>query len=256
MLLEGILHIYKNDLDNQRHYIDTICKDVRGKKLDILYDLQAFYVPNNDYMIEHFGHDIMNPKYDCYTFDGFCKWSHHLVIPIRDVSKKIVGFTGYNPYVKLAYDKENKTKEEEEVAKMPRYKESSVLLMDKSKFFICPLGMKKAIEDGYIIVIDGVFDAISLAEEGFNSFCILGSTLTDEMKFCLSFVDVIYVAYDNDLAGKKLYDRIKLSFPRVLAIRQRKCKDIDDFIKKYPGQFKLYMQAIFNKVKTSIMLDA
>lgn len=255
MLIEGIDSIYEKDLESQKHYITTTCRDLRGRMLDILFDMKAFYVPNNEYMIEHFGHGIMNPKYDCYMFDGQCKWAHHLVIPVTDVTGKVVGFTGYNPYVKLAYEKQNRTKEEEEIAKMPRYKESSMQLMNKSKYFLCPLGIKKAIDDGYIILIDGVFDALSLAQEGYNSFAILGSSVSEYVKFCLSFVDLIYVAYDNDYAGDKLYNTMKLAFPNTLAIRQDKCKDIDEFITKYPIEFRDSMQAIFNKVKTSILLN-
>lgn len=256
MLEQGIAKIYNEDFNAQEHYINTICEDLRGRKLPIVIDMKSFYVPNDEYMINYFGYGITNPKYDCYAFDGSCKWTHHLVIPITNVSGKVVGFTGYNPYVALAKKKEVRTKEEEEVSKMSRYKESSNMLMDKSRFFICPLGLKKAIEDGYIIVTDGVFDTLSLANEGYNSFCILGSTLTEYAKFCLSFVKVIYVAYDNDYAGVKLYKRIQMSFPQVLAIRQSKCKDIDGFIKNYPKEFNESMQSIFSPVKTSIMLNA
>lgn len=256
MLMRGIKKIYSEDLDTQKHYIKTICGELRGRELDILVDMQAFYVPNNDYMIEYFGYEITHPQFDCYTNEGECIWAHHLVIPIRDVSDKVVGFTGYNPYVALAKKKEQKTKEEEEISKMARYKESSTILMDKSRFFLCPLGFKKAIEDGYIIITDGVFDTVSIANEGFNSFCILGSTISEYVKFCLSFIDVIYVAYDNDFAGVKMYNSFKSTFPKTLAIRQNKCKDIDGFIKMYPNEFNASMQAVFGKVKTSIMLNA
>lgn len=256
MLEEGIKRIYSEDLETQQHYINTICSDVRGRQLDILYDMGAFYVPNNDYMLKYFGESIASPRYDCYSYNGYCLWTHHLLIPVRDVVGKIVGFTGHNPYVALAKSKENKTKEEEAISKMPRYRESSDMVMDKSKFFICPLGIKKAIEDKYIIVTDGVFDAISLANEGFNSVCILGSSLSEYVKFCLSFIETVYVAHDNDYAGIKLFNTFKSSLPKVLAIRQSKCKDIDGFIKNYPNEFSEGMKAIFNKVKTSIMLIA
>jgi len=255
MLEKGLDKIYNEDLATQKHYIDLICKDLRGRDLPIIYDLKAFYVPNNDYMIEYFGHNISNPRYDCYNYNGYCSWTHHLVIPVRDVMGKVVGFTGYNPYVSLAHSKELKTKEEEEISKLSRYKESSKILMDKSKFFIAPLGIRKAIEDKYIVVIDGVFDSISVANEGFNSLCILGSTVSEEVRFCLSFIETIYVAYDNDYAGIKLFNRLKTMFPNVLAIRQSKCKDIDGFIKQYPDGFNKSMQSIFSKVKTSILLE-
>lgn len=249
MLQKGIDRIYNEDFDSQKHYISTICENLRGRKLDILFDNQAFFVPNHEYMITYFGESITSSQYDCYHWDGNCKWTGHLVYPIRNIKGKVVGFTGYNPFTKFS-------KDVTEVSQLSRYKESSNILMNKSRFFICPLGVRKAIEDEYIIVVDGFFDCMSLAQEGFNAIAILGSTVSTEMRFLLSLIGTVYVAYDNDVAGVKLFNRLKLSLPKVLPIRQTKCKDIDEFIKLYPEQFKEGMKQINSKIKMPIQLKA
>lgn len=267
LLEDGIKRIYKECLEEQTHFINTICRDVRNNDLQILFDLKAFYVPNSDFMVEYFSPAIMSPSFDCYDYLGNCKWNYHLVVPIRDVSGNVVGFTGYNPYVDI-YNKQKKLSRENndlskleelnaqfsEIAKMPRYQESSSALLDKSKYFICPLGFDKALEDGYLIVVDGFFDCLSLAQDGYNSISILGSNVTEYIRFCLSLVKVIYVAYDNDSAGKTLFKRIQSIHPRVFSITQSKCKDIDEFRKTYPNEFREGMKQINCKIPMSFSL--
>lgn len=307
LLEQGINKIYDECLEEQTHFINTICRNVRGRSLDILFDMKAFYVPNDEFMIEYFGPAITSANYDCYDYYGSCKWKYHLVIPIRDVYGGVVGFSGYNPYVSLAKSSTDDSSEEvnrekgespksdsmsdselfannqnnthpsklmnnnsvdnsakddldsysdnKKVLKtLPRYKESSISLMDKSKFFICPLGLKKAIDDEYIILVDGVFDSISLAQEGYNSISILGSTISEYTRFILSLVKNVYVAYDNDGAGRRLYESLKRVHGSVYSITQSKCKDIDDFIKEYPEDFKREMSKLSRKVPMSFHL--
>lgn len=248
MLDFGVNNIYENDYKSQEHFINVICREVRSMRPNILFDLKAFYVPNHKYMIDYFGGEIAYPTYDCYLPSGVCKWTGHLVIPIRDISGKVRGFTGYNPLVTL--NKEGHDK----LDKLPKYKESSKVLMDKSKFGLCPLGLDKAIKDGYVIVTDGVFDALNIADCGFNSYCILGSSLVEELLFCLSFVEHVYVAHDNDNAGLTLFNNLKRKFPSVIPIRQRLYKDIDEFIKNHRDSFIDQMQCIHDKIKLPIEL--
>jgi len=248
MLEQGIKNIYENDFKTQEHYLGLICREVRSMRPNILFDLMAFYVPNHDYMSTYFGSEITYSSYDCYDFNGNCKWTGHLVIPIRDIKGNVKGFTGYNPFVTL-----NKG-ENAVLNTMSKYKESAKSLMDKSKFGLCPLGLEKAINDGYVIVTDGVFDALNVADCGFNSFCLLGSALTEELQFCLSFIEYIYVASDNDKAGLDLFNTIKRKFPNVIPIRQSMYKDIDEFIKNHREAFIEQVNAIHDKIKLPIFL--
>lgn len=249
MLDRGIENVYNKDFLNQKHFITTICREVRNMDPDILFKIKAFYVPNYEYLVKYFGEDITLYKYDCYLPDGSCKWNGHLLIPIRDVKGKVRGFTGYNPLVKLA-SADDKAKQ------LPRYKESSQALLNKSRFYLCPFGLEKAINDGYIIITDGVFDALGFAGSGYNSFALLGSNLTEELLFCLSFVETVYVAHDNDKAGLTMYDKIKLKLPNVFYIRQNKCKDMDEFKSKFPVAFEEGMKMITGKFKRSFYINA
>lgn len=252
MLESGIMKIYEEDLEAQKHFIGVICSKVRKMNPDILFKVNAFFVPNNDYMVKMFGYSIKHESYDCYDYYGNCKWMGHLVVPIRDINGVIKGFSGYNPAVTVNNRDENP---DEIIKQMSKYKESNKRLFDKSKYMLCPLGLEKAINDGYIIITDGFFDALSVASFDLNSAANLGSNLTEEVLFCLDLVDTKYVAYDNDNAGIAFYKELKGKLSNVYSITQNKCKDIDEFIRLYPEDFKANMDKINSKFKTNIMLS-
>ena len=252
MLEEGIRKIYSEDFEAQQHFINVICTSVRKMSPEILYQINAFFVPNEEYMIKMFGYSIKHDCYDCYDFYGNCKWTGHLVIPIRDIHGVIKGFSGYNPAVTV----NNRDVNPDEVIKqMSKYKESNKKMFDKSRFTLCPLGLEKAIKDGYVIVTDGVFDALSLASFGLNSLANLGSNLSKEVLFCLDLIDVKYVAFDNDNAGIAFYRELKTKLTNVYSLTQNKCKDIDEFIRQYPNEFKQGITKINTKLRTNIVLS-
>ena len=237
---KGIEKIYSEDLNSQKHYIDTIAKDVRNMNPEVLYRMKAFFVPNETYMLKYFGEGITDINFDCYTSYGNCSWVGFLVIPVKDLVGRIVGLTGFNPYNKLLA-KENP---EEDVY---WYKVSGKSLFDKSKFIFMADGVyKKALEDGYIIITDGNFDMINLYDNGFNSGCLLGSYVSDIVIAMLSCIDVVYIAMDNDDAGVKLYKYLSSRLPNVYIIKQNIDKDIDGALKSP------YKEDLVNKMRNHI----
>lgn len=248
MLSSGIEHIYKYDYESQKNYLRVVCNTARGREYKILENLKAFYVPNEDYMLEHFGDDILHYKYDCYNY-GSCKWTGHLVIPIRSIKGEVLGFTGYNPLVTINNYKD------ESLSKMSKYQESNRIAMAKDRNLLCPLGLKKAISDGYLVIVDGFFDCLALAEEDINSAALLGSEFGKYVQLILRFIDTIYILYDNDHAGVALKEQISKYHSKAFPIKQVKYKDIDEAIKKDREQLIPYFEEIRNNPQKSIYIS-
>lgn len=89
----------------------------------------------------------------------------------------------------------------------------------------------KAIEDEYLIVVDGLFDAISLSYFGYNVASFMGSTVTPERIMQLRFIKNVLVASDNDKAGMTLYGDLKKVLNNVEFLPHAKTKDIDELLK-------------------------
>lgn len=221
----GIDKIYKEDIETQKFYIDTILKDTRGITMESVYKMRAFFVPNDMYMVNYFGADILMKDYDCYTYNGTCAWTGYLVFPIRDIANRVVGFVGYNPFIAI----ENK---EQGIWDRPYYKHSNKDIMNKGLFLFAPPDYyKRALDEGYIILTDGVFDMINCYENGLNSGALLGSYVSIELAAILTFIPRVFIAMDNDSAGLSVYNYLKKLVPQTQYIKQGKFKDIDDLLK-------------------------
>lgn len=231
----GIDEIYKQDRASQVSYM-KIFSESRFLDIDFMIKLKCFFVPNHDYMFKFFGEDILRPESGCY-FNGDCIWAGKLVIPIRNASSRIVGFIGYDP-ISREMKKDKMAGIAVEGIIQPKYIYSNSKVFDRSSYLFIPNGYKKMIEDDYVIPVDGVFDAITLASLGYSSACTLGTNINDRVLFILSLVGRRFVPYDNDEAGLKLFASIKKCLPRTESIVQGKHKDIDEFIQK-EGVFNL-----------------
>lgn len=232
IMQKGIKHIYTEMLNEQKVYIDAICKRVRNMDSSIIYKADGFFVPNQDFLRVVFGSEITNPDYDVYNKEGYTDWDNYLTFPIYNILNEIVGLVGFNPINKLKA-------QEEEFWSLSYYKHSSTKLMDKSKYIFMLKGtFHKALEEGYIVITDGVFDMLSGAANGLVTGALLGSTLSEEVIAQLKFIDKIYLAMDNDEAGQRLLKNLRVYCPNTRAIVQGKFKDLDDILKsQYKNKF-------------------
>lgn len=242
----GIDRILSEDKNSQIHYLNVIA-EIRYIDIDYLFKLGAFFVPNPEYILRYFGTESMNPMFDLYDSYGDCKWVGHLMIPIRDVMNEIIGFVGYNPFSQ-AMRKDNELLGKSEVVP-PKYIVSSKKVFDRNAHMLVPNGYKKMLEEQYVVVVDGVFDSITLASMGLNSSSALGSDFGDKIKYKLSFVKNKFVAHDNDPAGLKLFNEVS-SLGNTYAIRQSRCKDIDKYIKDYGA--KQFLEKLENELRSPI----
>jgi hypothetical protein len=245
IVTKGIEKIYTEDLDTLQYYLSLFAKKVRGmENADSLFKARAFFVPHEDYMKDMFGEGCTDPFLDMYTYGGECVWQNYIVLPISNVAGSIVGFVGFEPFEKM----KSKDPNERSVGHYYRYSRSSVFNRGKYMYFP-PKGFEKAVKDGYILLVDGVFDMWSLDSCGFNAGCLLGSSLSEEVCFQLRFIENVFLLQDNDEAGIKVRERLKKIHPGFKLVTQNIKKDVDDILKTdYAEEYQRKLkEAIINK---------
>lgn len=224
VLEKGFTKVYEEDMESQINYITTIAKDVRGMEPASIFDMNGVFIPNAEYMRYYWGPKILEPRYDCYRGIEECNWSNCVIFPIRDILDNIVGIVAFNPINKLMSKENNELK-------LNAYRHSSKTVFNKGLYFFTKKGvLKRAIEEGYLIIIDGVFDSINCCGNDLLAASTLGSSLSKEQKAILSFIETIYVASDNDEAGLSLARQIKSGHKDVRVMKFNKFKDADNIL--------------------------
>ena len=238
--------IYDDDLESQEYYLQFI-SDYRKIPLEYLKRIRAIFVPNNQYLYYYGGNDILKNNYDIY-FEGSCKWTHFLLIPIKDLSGNIVGIVGW--------DINHKARAEDGEKGLEMYKTSNKSVMNKNHYFLTDIDvLEENFQSEVIFVVDGVFDAISLNSIGIPAISLLGSNTSKTLYYFLRWYSYIYVAQDNDLSGTNLLKKLKLAVPNVFGVYQNKAKDIDELLKLYPDKVKKQLYNLkMNPIKGDVFL--
>lgn len=244
---EGFRKVWGEDRESQVNFLTTIAKDVRNMDVNILINAGGIFIPNNEYMIHFFGAKILEPRYDCYSNFGNCHWNNNIIFPVRDILDRIVAISGFNPINKLM------SQQEKDVT-INAYRTSNKDVFDKGLHLFANKGiLKKAMEDGYIIITDGVFDMLSLGAEGFNTAALLGSSLSEEHITYLKFIDKVYLAEDNDKAGSQLGRYMKKRLPNFARIKFTNFKDVDDILKS--EHRKQFLEELKEGMSSPIITD-
>ena len=249
VIKKGIQKIREIDSKAQDEFINIICKDVRGMDSEIVHRANAFYVPNDDYMIVMFGEILKNSQYDCYLLDGTCRWLNNLVFPITDLAGNVVGLAGYNPHNYLQA-KETGDKS------LNYYGYSNKDLFIKGNYLYCLDGVyKKALAQGYLIITDGLFDCLSLSSYGYLAAALLGSNVNEQVLAQLTFIDRIILAHDNDEAGLRLARFLTKKLNNVVCVKQKYTKDVDDLLKtSYKDNYLTMLDNIIQKKELAMNL--
>lgn len=221
---EGVARIWAEDSSSQQNFVKII-SDVRKMKCIDFKKINAFFVPNDDYVATYFPDEIRQPEYGFYNSDGLCFWNNCLLIPIFDVADNVRSVVGFNPF------RYTEAKEKQDWS-LNYYIYSPNSVFKKGSFLFYLEGVyKKALQDGYLFLTDGVFDAISLASEGFNAAAMMGSSLTPEIVMLLRFIKHVLLVIDNDDAGIKLANSLQRMHSGVTVVTQKHTKDVDDLLK-------------------------
>lgn len=154
-------------------------------------------------------------KENCY--DTF---RDRLMFPVIDVRGNVIGFSG-----RILGDGE------------PKYLNTPETLVFSKSHNLFGLNLAKKSKSGYIILVEGNIDVVSLHQAGFdNAVASLGTSLTPEQARLISrFKNEVVIAYDADEAGRKasqraisILEKLELKV-RVLTVSG--AKDPDEFIK-------------------------
>lgn len=225
----GIKSIWNTDRDYQRDCLFGIVKNIRGVADDQLAELRAnylaeqgaFYVHNHEYMREHFGELIADPKLGIYTYDGQCTLAGRLAIPLRMFDDSVQGFIGYS-------NRPNGISADEVYIK---YLYPPKFAFVKSRYFyLTAEEYRKAVAEGYICLVDGIFDKIILQCLGINAVSLCGSALTVWHQRYLHFIKHKVVVADNDTAGRHLASFCKFKLENCVELIQESSGDVDSFI--------------------------
>jgi len=74
--------------------------------------------------------------------------------------------------------------------------------------------------DEYVIVVEGEFDAMKLDQMGFSAVAIFGSTLKRrQLRKLRSFEGIIYLMWDDDLAGRRGASSAKEALPHARIVK-------------------------------------
>lgn len=162
-----------------------------------------------------------------------------LMFPVIDVRGNVIAFSG-----RALGDVE------------PKYLNSPETPVFSKSHNLFGLNLAKKSKSGYIILVEGNIDVVSLHQAGFDSaVASLGTSLTPEQARLISrFKQEVVIAYDADEAGKKaaqraigILEKLELKV-RVLTVRG--AKDPDEFIKaKGPEAFQNLLAESENHVE-------
>ena len=151
------------------------------------------------------------------VYDAF---RNRLMFPVIDVRGNVVAFSG-----RILGDGE------------PKYLNSPDTPVFSKSHNLFGLNLAKKSKAGYILLVEGNIDVVSLHQAGFDSaVASLGTSLTGEQARLLSrFTKRVVICYDADAAGRKaaqraipMLEKLELAV-RVVTVPEG--KDPDEFIK-------------------------
>ncbi len=170
---------------------------------------------------------------------GYDAFRNRLMFPVIDVRGSVIGFSG-----RILGDGE------------PKYLNSPETRVFSKSHNLFGLNLAKKSKNGYIILVEGNIDVVSLHQAGFSgAVASLGTSLTAEQARLISrFTDEVVLCYDSDEAGRKATARAigileKLEL-KVRVLQVPGAKDPDEFIQKNgPDAFRNLIEGSANQVE-------
>ena len=207
----------------------------------------CLFVPNNDYLRRYGG----NLNFEGVYIDTWCIWTLFYLIPILDFAHDVVGIVGWDAQNKFLVATG-------EAVGLPMYKISSKNIFDKEKYFLTDVALlRRCFSQSVVFVTDGVFDSMALNYRGLPSISLLGSIVSKELIYFLSWYKYIYIMADNDTAGLELYRKLKRIFPSAYRVIQSKTKDIEELLRteSYDGEYTKQLRNLLeNPIKGDLIL--
>ncbi len=162
-----------------------------------------------------------------------------VMFPIIDVRGNVIGFGG-----RVLDDS------------TPKYLNTSETLIFNKRKNLFGLNFAKKSKAGYIILVEGNIDVITLHQYGFDSaVASLGTSLTQEHAALLSrYTEQVVLTYDGDEAGQRAAKRaipmLEQVGIKVKVLQMKDAKDPDEFLHKFgPDKFRLLLEDSANRVE-------
>lgn len=149
--------------------------------------------------------------------------------------------TGFNFLFCVNHNKERVTGIEAKYINI--YPDGKKEILSKFKFYGLE-NTKKALETGYMVVCEGIFDKIRLEAEGLPAMTTLGSQISQTQLRVLNRFDKIKLIGDNDRAGRESQEKIMKGMRRTQQYKIPYEKDIDDLAKNRPSVFKEFIKQV------------
>lgn len=167
------------------------------------------------------------------------RFRNRLMFPIIDVRGNVIGFGG-----RVLDDSK------------PKYLNTSETLIFNKRKNLFGLNFAKKTKLGYMILVEGNVDVITLHQYGFdNAVASLGTSLTEDHAVLLSrYTDQVVLTYDSDDAGQKAAQRAIPMLEKVgigvKVLQMQGAKDPDEFLHKFgPEKFRLLVEDSSNRVE-------
>ena len=172
------------------------------------------------------------------------RFRNRLMFPIIDVRGNVIGFGG-----RVLDDS------------TPKYLNTSETLIFNKRKNLFGLNFAKKTKLGYLILVEGNVDVVTLHQYGFdNAVASLGTSLTEEHATLLSrYTEQVVLTYDADEAGQRAAKRaipmLEKVGIQVKVLRMKDAKDPDEFLHKFGADaFKVLLEESSNRVE--YQLDA
>ncbi len=170
------------------------------------------------------------------------RFRDRLMFPIIDVRGNVIGFGG-----------RIMNNQDPNAAKYLNSPETLIFNKRKNMF---ALNIAKKSKLGYLILVEGYMDAISLHQFGFDcAVASLGTALTEEGAALLSrYTERVILIYDGDAAGQNATQRaipiLEKAGLQVQVLQMRDAKDPDEYLKKYGAdKFRVLLEEASNRVE-------
>ena len=167
------------------------------------------------------------------------RFRNRIMFPIIDVRGNVIGFGG-----RVLDDS------------TPKYLNTSETIIFNKRKNLFGLNFAKKSKAGYIILVEGNVDVITLHQYGFDSaVASLGTSLTEEHATLLSrYTEQVVLTYDGDEAGQRAAKRaipmLEKVGIKVKVLQMRDAKDPDEFLHKFgPDKFRLLLEESSNRVE-------
>jgi len=167
------------------------------------------------------------------------RFRNRLMFPIIDVRGNVIGFGG-----RVLDDSK------------PKYLNSNETVIFNKRKNLFGMNFAKKTKEGYIILVEGNIDVVTLHQFGFdNAVASLGTSLTEEQVTLLSkYTEQVVLTYDGDEAGQRAAKRaipmLEKADIKVKVLQMKDAKDPDEFLHKFGAdKFKLLLEDSSNRVE-------